>query len=755
MDDADDSGRKRVVKCALPKVLRGDIRKSFIDVVESRVKIISKQTRQASLALLYHLTSAASRGDEIPDLYNQLDSWWYKWLHLDLSGGGTSPVVPADEMTFIEGTIRDLPKEQNGVVDNILIHAGIAFKTCVTNNAWVPLIPRIVRLVKSTVQKEEAEANDGEVIPKGMTHRIVNLVRRGTTEGSESTGLPEWASSLAAEIRERLKMTDGVYLHDDYGKSSIGFHDLFMFNFWVQQRLTEMGQKRIALSPVMHVKRHCIRIDKKSILEILQKLAPDVQEVKDFRLRQRLIANAKSDEYKNPNKMLISLGSKPIMAGYRTCDGCSGNKLKMCASCTGNYKTALESYNTMVADLEATPEFLERKQRYKETHRIEEAAALQLFGKPRDLPRSGEGWTLDPSIVTDGVGVSLQYSWKKSDEDRLLGGRTAGKVRVVSKPKPKKPAAPGVAEYETDLATADVNILEKGRVTVAGVDPGRSNIAVVACISKDGKIDSWDLTRGHFYKASGLNTLKKVKQRRYTNISPKMQALGESTSRIQGDDEAEAVEVGSGLRTASPGEIEEYCRRYSDMRTGWWDLALKRRESRDTLKSYIGRRKVLDKFFSGVKQKLTSLYPGTLLHIGYGSAYQSMKPTGRGETAVPTTGAFKACQRIFGVSNVSVVDEHKTTQVDWKTGTKKVPVRRDLSDEKLRCHSEEELKLKEQMPVWHRSKWVRGLRFCPERRLFLNRDREAAVCIARLRTVELQGRGRPSPFCRSSIRSGV
>ncbi len=43
---------------------------------------------------------------------------------------------------------------------------------------------------------------------------------------------------------------------------------------------------------------------------------------------------------------------------------------------------------------------------------------------------------------------------------------------------------------------------------------------------------------------------------------------------------------------------------------------------------------------------------------------------------------------------------------------------------------------------------IRGLRFSPERRMYLDRDREAARTIARLRTQELLGLNRPAPFCR-------
>ena len=44
---------------------------------------------------------------------------------------------------------------------------------------------------------------------------------------------------------------------------------------------------------------------------------------------------------------------------------------------------------------------------------------------------------------------------------------------------------------------------------------------------------------------------------------------------------------------------------------------------------------------------------------------------------------------------------------------------------------------------------IRGLRFSPERRIYLDRDREAAVTIARLRTVDMLGRLRPAPFHKS------
>jgi hypothetical protein len=45
---------------------------------------------------------------------------------------------------------------------------------------------------------------------------------------------------------------------------------------------------------------------------------------------------------------------------------------------------------------------------------------------------------------------------------------------------------------------------------------------------------------------------------------------------------------------------------------------------------------------------------------------------------------------------------------------------------------------------------VRGLRFVPETRMYLDRDKSSALAIGRLRCMELLGRARPAPFCRSA-----
>jgi hypothetical protein len=53
------------------------------------------------------------------------------------------------------------------------------------------------------------------------------------------------------------------------------------------------------------------------------------------------------------------------------------------------------------------------------------------------------------------------------------------------------------------------------------------------------------------------------------------------------------------------------------------------------------------------------------------------------------------------------------------------------------------------MTAVRRTQKTRGLRFCPERRLYLDRDREAARTIARLCRTEMLGLPRPAVFSKS------
>ena len=198
---------------------------------------------------------------------------------------------------------------------------------------------------------------------------------------------------------------------------------------------------------------------------------------------------------------------------------------------------------------------------------------------------------------------------------------------------------------------------------------------------------------------------------------------------------------------------------------------------------------------------MEDLFPGAKVKMAYGSACEHMKPGGKGELSVPTTGTYKAAKRAFG-KDVDTTDEFRTTLMEWETGRKKEAVFRLPSPQR----SSQGLLLGQVKPIHemtrlghttaktmpvvllpHRAKVeqylalqaernkrrrggqpfnamgapeergsnvlrypeVRGLRFSPEKRMYLDRDLQSALAIARLRTTELLGLLRPAPFHRS------
>ena len=148
---------------------------------------------------------------------------------------------------------------------------------------------------------------------------------------------------------------------------------------------------------------------------------------------------------------------------------------------------------------------------------------------------------------------------------------------------------------------------------------------------------------------------------------------------------------GGALKTDDIADIKTYLETEAE----WWRLSSIRRESRADLQ-LLGKRKTLDGFFSKVRLELKEKFPGAEIKVGYGSAGMARRRRGAMEIRLEAEGTNK-------------VEEH--------------------TDRTLRYPE------------------IRGLRFSPERRIYLDRDREAAATIARLRTIELLDRQRPAPFC--------
>jgi hypothetical protein len=429
------------------------------------------------------------------------------------------------------------------------------------------------------------------------------------------------------------------------------------------------------------------------------------------------------------------------------------------------YNLAKKEYNDEVVRIKGTEKYISQKAGHTSLVNAQKTVAASFFW---NIPTK-KGWVFDCSVSTDGVSLSLQYSKKVQVP-----------VDALKKTRSRNTREDKVAEdYDRDLETS----VPEMDLVVLGVDPGRSNMAT-ATYQVNGKSKTWKLTRGAFYDKSGIKKRKRKREIRFADMTPKWASLcGE----------------GVALSTSKTSELVAYLTKYIAFCDEWWKLALMRRESRDNLQKYIGKRKVLDSFWASIKRKMEKTHPTLKTRVAYGSAITAMKATGPGEAAVPTGAMFASCKRIFK-DNVSVTDEFRTTMVAWETGTRKEMVYKvprlalnesgqivfncdrlhhtslktppEVSDaDELAVQVYNSLKKAQDkhrkggfapafvpevkkdkltgQKIKERYPEVRGLRFLPESGMFVDRDRSAALTIARLLCMELKGLGRPLPFHRS------
>jgi hypothetical protein len=464
------------------------------------------------------------------------------------------------------------------------------------------------------------------------------------------------------------------------------------------------------------------------------------------------------------------------------------------------FEVITEQWREAVKAVEATPKYKAHLERYEARIAAETAAISSVFAAKTSTTRKEKGWAFDGSVVTDGVSVSLQYSKVTMEPVKKVDSK--GKYI-----KPRKPPTEVDHNYDKNLPTMLMDSKKVPRCIVLGVDPGRANIATVAYVLDDAtakhfpeapRKKSWSLSRGAFYDLGKIRKFDKQHEQRFQGLKARFEGLGAD---------------GGSVRTVNPEEIKTYLKAYAEIREEWWGLALRRRESRDSLQRYAGKRGAVDSFFSRVKKDVNNYFPKLAIKVGYGHCVTSMKPTGKGEIAVPTTAAYKSCKRVFEPENVSSTDEYRTTVTDWGTGCRKEAVYRMVSErapevkrkkgehakyvfhlghtalksmptvpqdgrdvmneyaegvksrrkrqrrggstfngglnviserEGVNSGGEDNVAKAQKYPE------VRGLRFCPETRMYLDRDRESAVAIARLRTLELMGKARPAPFHRST-----
>ena len=419
--------------------------------------------------------------------------------------------------------------------------------------------------------------------------------------------LPEWASAFAQDVRRRLGMQADEYLHDDYGKK-MDFHDVFMFNFWLQSLLKHHQGRRIALSPILKVDRKHVRLDIKVLTRIARSLLKNNSAISalDDLLKSDSDEKKQGDVgFSNPDKGEHSMLPKLIPAVKKSaCD----------SEAWLAYKSKLIDRANNVKHIKATDKYIVQKAKYERLVSARASVVSTIF---RNLPlKATDGWMFDGSILTDGVAVSIQFS-----RERV--------VIVDDKHNFKKrpPASKKKVEFDEAYDKAQTTRIKHadGRKDdiVAGLDPGRVSLAAIAIyvVQDDGKVvkRSWSLGRGQYRQESGIREQDRLKKVRMGELEASWEEMGAD---------------GASVRTDDVAQLGAYLSKYSEVRERWWSLALRRIESRANLKRYAGKRKVLDGFFAKTRSSIQDLFKDANIHLAYGSAGLKMKPTGKGEVAV-------------------------------------------------------------------------------------------------------------------------
>jgi predicted RNA-binding Zn-ribbon protein involved in translation (DUF1610 family) len=276
-------------------------------------------------------------------------------------------------------------------------------------------------------------------------------------------------------------------------------------------------------------------------------------------------------------------------------------------------------------------------------------------------------------IETDGVAVSFKFLRPPRDEDYQRNLRDAA------------------AEAHADEVSW-------------GIDPGVCNIMHAVRRTPEGVFDHKVLTRKRYYRDAGMDRAKKLTRD------------GEIVLR----DCRRAMEDVS-LKTANLDGITAYIAAYGPQFEEFWREVLRRRYAQSRFSVYLGKRRVLDKFFQSLKMP-----ENDRTNIAYGAARFSPSKKGWGHS-VPTVSVRRACAPFF-LQTVEV-NEYRTSKV--------CP----------RCGSQLQQVFRSRMQGQQFPKPQRGILRCASRDCagcsFLNRDELGARNILTCYMAERRGDARP------------
>ena len=733
----------RVYKCSINTAFQSIVHDKLKADVESYVTIISRMYRRTSLIMLYHFTKLLSSNDiDIPNLFLKNQTYWKNWLMIGIKGCFPDK---DSKKSFEELNIEnmDFIVDQFPVYfDQVLSYAAITFSTVVTNNVWVPLFPRLARLTKATIQSYN--------LKNVSAFDVINTIR--SAEPNIDDFKDPRIKDYIVDVRTRLGAIQGVYIHDEWGKDENRFILVLQFNYWMQKSLETLAQKRIRLMPVFNVRRAHVRLDKKTLVAFAKRTILGKKDDKNTTLKD-------ASKYKDPSKTMFTELDKVALLKKKTFSNEEDWQ---------KYKQQRKQYEDEVKKIMATDEYKEKQQEYEQLIKAKEDICNMLFN-PQVLKKATKGWKFDCSIVTDGVSVSLQYS-------KTITLKKFKEKKINNKQQKDKNDEPKVieADWNRQMATnfTDENGTEH---IVLGLDPGRTNISTIRYYYVDSTNNNiikkgWKYTRGQYYKEARITKMNKIQQQRIAHL--KLDNLGDEQTA---------------LKTSDPSIILNYLQRYKDVCSDWWKIALARRESWDSLKRYMNKRSAIEQFYANIATYMKKTFPEAVVTVAYGASGINMKPTGKGEVAVPTNTNYKLCCKAMKDRGyqVKVQDEFRSTMIDWETGKKsdrvyvrsvdsknKVNTLGHTSDNTTPYVSDDDVEMIRNYNHYLKEKGkrrrggsssedynddeskrlrypeIRGLRFCQETSKFYDRDLKASLTIGRLCVCKLQGIDIPYPFNR-------
>ena len=191
----------------------------------------------------------------------------------------------------------------------------------------------------------------------------------------------------------------------------------------------------------------------------------------------------------------------------------------------------------------------------------------------------------------------------------------------------ERPKSASMKDQELDL---------KGKRLLA-IDPGRVNIFTIVERMENESFKQYVLTRGHYYKVSGITKAKKKTETWNKAVKKELTALSLKSPK--------SVDLNSFL---------DYLTTVKAVEDKLWKLNFQRKWRDQTLRLYGGKKRAFSNFFNGL-----DLDENTI--VAFGSA--KFSPTGKGELSVPTTRAYK---ELSYRTRTILIDEFRTSKVYWK-----------------------------------------------------------------------------------------